>query len=773
MTMVLVYGMTFLSGFAALVYQILWTRQLTLVLGTTTASISMVVAAFMGGLALGSAVFGRWVDLRRRFLMIYALLEVGIGLSAVMVMMAIPQFEASYPHIVAIIGSHTGLLAFLRFIMTFGLLLIPTSLMGGTFPVLTKAILQSIQSIGITVGRLYAANTIGAVTGCAAAGIILLGAMGIRGSNYLAIAVNLAAAFIAIILYGLVRRPPVRKSEAAAAERRDGLPSMDGISPSRDRRAVLPAIAISGCLALGYEIVWSRALAIVLGHSIYAFTFVLSTYLAGLAIGGWLVSPMLDRLRRPAHYFVIGQLALAVVTGMTLLLIPFLPFSEYVPHMSPLKYVAKNLVCTVTLLFLPTVLLGAILPLAIRIYASSLREAGKHVGTVYAWNTIGSIAGSLLAGFILIPCLGTQPTFFLLVTGNLLLALVMGVRTGLGNSWRVAVGVLVFAGALILLNSGDSPILRQKAVDRVEHALGGQKIEVLYYDEDEVASVGLSREPSGLMRLFTNGTLMTHYGMETMWMGHLPLAVVKDPRQVLVLCLGMGNTFISASRYPVRVEAVELSPKVVEAFYILHSNGRKLDDDRILVGDARHTVLISSRKYDVITVDPPPPLYSAGTVNFHTVEFYRLCKQRILPSGVVCQWIPFRHCTVEEFKILLKTFRHVFDRMWVWAPSPETGLAASGMYLLGLGPEVTTDLEMIRERLMAPRVEADVRRFSTAPLMRLLPVPVMSGEDVDRFCGSAPIMDDQHPYLEFPLLRNRGQGALMTWGHLKQFLASP
>jgi spermidine synthase len=231
----------------------------------------------------------------------------------------------------------------------------------------------------------------------------------------------------------------------------------------------------------------------------------------------------------------------------------------------------------------------------------------------------------------------------------------------------------------------------------------------------------------------------------------------------------MGNTYMAALRHPVNTVAVELSRKVVKAFHVLQ--GPKADmgaKGRIEVGDARNVVLVASRSFDVITVDPPPPLYSAGTVNFHTREFNRLCLRQIRPGGVVCVWIPFHHCTVDEFKMLVKTFRSVFRRMQLWVPSPAIGL--SGVYMIGLGPEVRFDPEAVRSRLLSPVVEADVRRFTDAPLESLLPMLVLSDNDIDDFCGPAALMDDDHPYLEFPLLRNAGRDSLMNFRPILDWL---
>jgi spermidine synthase len=761
--MPLLYAITFASGAAALVYEILWIRELRLVLGSTTASISTVVAAFMAGLALGSVVIGRRVDRARRPLLWYAALEAGIVVSALAVLVLVPGLDRLYPALASATGESGMALALARFVLVFGLLLVPTSLMGGTYPVLVKAMARDAAAFGGTAGRLYAANTAGAVAGCLLTGVVLLGALGTYGCYAVAIVLNLVAGAAAWALgRGAVAARVAAPGAATAPSER--------AAPAAARRAVAWTIGLSGAMALGYEIVWSRALAKVLGHSIYAFTLVLAVYLAGIAAGGALAAPWLDRLRRPASAFAWGLLALGVTAGASLHLVPLLPFREYVLGMEPYGYLLDNLLGAGVILLLPTLLLGALLPLAVKICAPDLARAGRDVGRIYGWNTVGSIAGSLAAGFVLVPRFGSQASIALLATINLGLVIWVGWAAG----WRI-VRLGVTCAALVAvaasLRSGlGSPILRDKALARVEEQIGGP-LRLLYFGEDDVTAVGLVEEPNGVRRLAADGVIMTHWTLETIFMAHLPLAAARAPSRVLVLCLGMGNTFAAAVRHPVRVEAVELSPKVVEAFRVLHGGAPPGGaNGTITVGDARNAVYLAREPVDVITVDPPPPLFAAGTAYFHTREFLALCRRAIRPGGVVSLWIPFGQCTLDEFKSLLKTFRAVFPRMSVWTPTPWGPL--SGVYVLGLGPEAEGDPAVLSRRLLTTLVAGDAQRFSDAPLEALLPQVLFVDAEVDAFCGDAPILSDDHPILEFPLFRNAGNEAWMHFGPIREWLAA-
>lgn len=766
------YFLTFLSGFAALVYEMLWTRQLSLVLGNTTAAISTVVAAYMGGLALGSALFGRRADSWRRHLASYALIELGIGVTSLAVLLIIPVLESIYPAISAGTLGNATLLGAVRFVLVFLLLLVPTCLMGGTYPVLVKAITRHLSELGRTTGRLYATNTLGAVVGCLAAGVYLLGALGIQGTGYLAVGMNLAIALVAFS-FDRWRSTSATPDSAPATTRRSA--SRDSL-PARSlsttvRRVIAVAIAATGFAALGYEIIWSRILGLVIGHSIYAFTFVLSTYLAGLALGGFLAALVLDRLREPIEWFVRGLLALAVCAGATLYMTPVLPFYDYNVGMQPLTYVAINLLACGAMLLLPTILLGAMLPLSMKIYTADLGHAGTQIGAVYAYNTIGSIAGSLATGFLFIPWIGTQAAFLAIVLGNLVLALLVGIVASKRFGYLPPGAALLILTCYALVAGHGSPLVRDKSLARAEGATRSS-LTPLFFAEDQVAAVALCSDVKGTPWMVANGEPMTSLCIETTWMAHLPLAVAKAPREMLVLCLGAGNTVLSALPYDVNVTAVEISPMVVEATRRLHGDNLRLGaNDRIVVADARNTVLVDRKKFDVITVDPPPPLYSAGCVNFHTAEFYEACRDRLSPGGALCLWLPFGHCTEEEYKMLLRTFYEVFPRMAVWSVS---ATSTSGLYLMAWGDDVQYDSDAVRSALLTPIVAADVARFDDHALEEILPRELLRDEQVALFCGAARVMTDNRPWLEFPLFRNAGSmEPPMSASPINDFLARP
>ncbi|MCC6671560.1 MAG: fused MFS/spermidine synthase [Planctomycetes bacterium] len=760
----LVYLATLLSGFAALVYQVLWIRQLTLVLGSTTASMATVVAAFMGGLAFGSARLGPAADRSPRPLRLYAGLELGIALGALLTLGLLAGLERLYPRLALLLGDAT--LGVARVALTFAVLLVPTALMGGTFPVLVRGTSRTLERLGSTVGRLYAVNTLGAVLGCFVTGLYLIGELGLHGGYAVAVGFNLLSGAAALAAARRVDPgPQPGASPAAEPSASTSLPARFGLMAT--------AAAVSGCFALSYEIVWGRAFAIVLGHSSYASTFVLGTYLAGLALGGALVARRLDRLADPGRTFAHGQLVLTALCGLSFALLPLVPFREYELGTAPLAYVAQNLLSTSLLLLPPTVLLGALLPLAVKAATRSLARSGHDAGLVYAWNTVGAIGGSLLAGFVLVPRLGTQRALLLVVAGNALLALAVGLRLRWpGPASVLAVG-LALGAALLLPASAGSPLLRAKATARVERAVR-QPVELLHFEEDLVTAVGLFREPSGLRRLCTDGVPMTHWGIETIWMTHLPLAIAPEAKHALVLCLGMGNTYRAALDRGLRATAVELSPGVARAFAMLHGDiSGSAGRGRILVGDARHAVSVGAERYDLITIDPPPPLHSAGTVNFHTREFYEACRGRLAPQGVLCMWLPFFDCTVAEYRMLVQTFRAVFPEAQAWWSLGAHG-AVSGLYLLARADGGAIAAEPVRAALRSDAVRADARRFvpglAEDSFELLLPMVALAGPALDLFCGDAPVMSDATPWLEYPLFRTAGDARAMDGQALLQLV---
>jgi spermidine synthase len=607
------------------------------VLGCTVYATSTVLGAFMAGLALGSYLLGRYADRARRLLRVYALLELGIGLTA----LAVPFVFNSLVPVYRWIYSSTSQMALSvgRASLVFICLVVPASLMGGTLPVLSGLLARKESQFGCRVGSLYGVNTLGAVLGVVGAGFVFIGELGELNTILIGVGGNVCAAAVAFYL-------DWRMAPVAAAFTVDGQPEtrelvLDrGISPysAGVRRVIVAVFAVSGFVALAYEVVWMRVLQLFLRTSIYAFSVMLAIYLTGVALGSLWGRRFVDRLKDPAYLFAAVEILIAIlcVVGMALLV----PMDS-----APLEFflgLSAALLAAVVVVFPATLCLGILFPTVSRCFTKSEGSVGQAIGKLYSLNTVGCILGSLVCGFLLIPVLGTWKTVLTLAGINVLLGLVLFLTDLRRLRWVLTSAVIVgglgvtFIGWAVVKD----PFL-QIIRNRVQRDLGDDGI--IYLHRENVAATitafGSKTRPL-YKRLWLNGVGMTVLVTDTKLMAHLPILLCEHPKDVLVVCFGMGTTVRSAVAHEdVAVDAVELVPDTYSAFGFYHADGPEiLKNPRVhhYVDDGRSFLLMRDRKYDVITIDPAPPIYSAGTVNLYAREFICLCRDRLNSGGVLC-----------------------------------------------------------------------------------------------------------------------------------------
>jgi spermidine synthase len=434
----------FASGTSGLVYQVVWVRELVLVFGATTFAVSTVLTAFMGGLALGSFYFGRRSESLARPLRLYGWLEIGIGLYG----LAVPFIFAALPVIYHPIWRWLQLsfftLSLVRFFFAALVLILPTALMGATLPVLASYYARDPHRIGLRVGSLYALNTFGAVIGAAITGFALIPLLGMHATTATAAAINITLGLVALRISRLEESDRVvsDKSESdltshhvetpkkLSATERAKVNSITSDNLSRRALiAVLVSFAVSGFIALAYEVIWSRVLALIIGSSVYAFSIMLTTFLIGLAAGAAVVSRFADRIRRPVMAFAVIEIGVGITSFIGAHLFNDLPY-VFVQlyriigsHSFSVLLFARFLISALVMIG-PTLLLGALFPLVVRIISTSAkaRTSGRTVGEAYAANTIGAIVGSFASGFFLIPFLGLLGSLRLCAALNFVVA---------------------------------------------------------------------------------------------------------------------------------------------------------------------------------------------------------------------------------------------------------------------------------------------------------------------------------------------------------------
>lgn len=415
-----------LSGLSSLIYEVLWVRMLILIFGSTTFAISTVLTAFMGGLALGSYLFGRYIDRSRYPVPMYGILEAGIGVYALLVPTLFSGLIPLYRWVWQSFHLNFYLFSLMQFFLVSLVLIVPTTLMGATLPILSKYYARREDRLGLTVGSLYAVNTLGGILGTFFSGFFLLPALGVRLTTFLAALLNLLIGTIVLVV--IKKGGKEKVGLVPGAEFSASTFSGERLS-SWILGLVLLAFGLSGFASMIYEIAWSRVLAMILDSSTYAFTIMLTTFLIGIALGSFLMSRTIDRLKRPLLAFILIEIAIGTSAFLGLFLFSELPYLFVVLYRTfsgslNLIFFSKFLLASAVMI-LPTLFIGALFPLVVKLYTPSLNRVGYSIGKTYSLNTIGCILGSFCGGFVFVPLMGIQNSILLAIGLNIFLAFLL------------------------------------------------------------------------------------------------------------------------------------------------------------------------------------------------------------------------------------------------------------------------------------------------------------------------------------------------------------
>lgn len=749
----------FLSGACGLVYQVLWVRLLSLAFGITVFAVTVVLASFMAGLALGSFFGGRLAERIERPLLAYGVAEIGVGLVALATPAAFEALQRFYPLLSRPLGDSEALLFPVRVALSFALLVIPTGLMGATLPIIVKSSLARSTELAPRIGLLYAANTFGAIAGTLLAGFWLIGDLGISRSIQIAASVNGLVGLAAIALQS------VALPRAAAQERLAAPDAGPAFSPLA-RRLALVAYGLSGVCSFAYEVVWTRMLALVLDTSIYAFVTMLATVLVGIAVGSAVVTPLLRRRWNWPLVFAALEVLIALCALWAVWAVAQLgdlrAWLEVTPGLRRLaaSTTAFNFVIAGLALLPATILIGATFPIAARIYAAGTDRASERLGEIYSVNVFGAIFGSMLGGFVLLPQFGTQTSLLLVSTASV----AVGVALALGAE-RPSPGVrLTFVGAGALLFV--ALWLVKPDLYQVLFKARFPTEQVLWFREGLETTVTIARREDGIRTLYTNSRgqandeeSLVNYHRQ---IAHLPLLVKPLARDVLIVGLGSGNTAGSILQHEgMRVHTVELSDAVIEGaaqfprenYNLLSHPGFSLQ-----VGDGRNYLLTTPRRYDVITNDTIQP-FDAGSTNLYSAEYYRLAMNVLKPGGVVAQWIG-PHDDY-QYKMMIRTFLSVFPEVTLW-------LGAD--LVIGSREPIVLDLEEAAKRFNAPSARASMQSVGFDGPQAAARWFVADRKELEAFVGPGPILTDDRPSIEyFRSLPGRGKGAPPDiWTHFSR-----
>lgn len=795
----LVHLIFLFSGAAALVYQVVWTRSLSLVFGGSHLAVTTVLAVFMGGLALGGITLGRLAVRTPRLLALYGWLELGIAAAAVLFAFLVDVYPSIYVPVARLGEDSPAYLSAVRVVFAVVVLLLPTTLMGGTLPILAAFVGTRTRELGRRISYLYGINTLGAVVGAGVAGFVLLPQWGLTASLMVAIAINVVLGVTCImgndrVQAALAAREREDTDAAAPSAARVSMPTAVRATPPDDlrQRLILWGIGISGFCALGYEVLWTRVLSIVIGASVYGFTVMLMAFLTGIALGSaafgtWSRartgdrSASIDPTTRSMLLFglvqlVIGATALVVTVLQRDLPIHALRLQGLFLDGGTATFGTRQWVdflLAFSIMCVPAFFMGVAFPLAGRIRAEFTGVTARAVGEVLAYNTVGAILGSAISGFVLIHAFGVERSLQLLALANVGLGVVVLVSTRrrAALTWSAVATVGV---ALVLLASAgerarlwDTRFFAVFETNRPDKFSSRAKIEatlrsteVLYVAEGVSAIVSAVRVLGGTQTFVTNGRVEASDNPPDLacqyTLGHLPMLLHPQPRTVFVLGTGSGMTLGATSIHPSveRIVLAEIEPKVLGvARAFARYNHDVLDDEKleIVFNDGRNFLLTTRERFDVITADPIHPWFS-GAAYLYTKEYFDLAASRLTEGGVMCQWLPIYELDQNNLRSIVRTFAASFAHVMVWITHYDA-------HLVGSNAPFVLDVDELERRIAQPRVQDSLASVYMGTARDFLSFFLMGNAGAASYSAGATINTDDNLYLEFsaPLsIENRG-----------------
>ncbi|MFT3770939.1 MAG: tetratricopeptide repeat protein [Minicystis sp.] len=778
------YALFFLSGISGLVYQVVWVRQFGNLFGNTVHSAALVTAVFMCGLGVGSYLAGVWADRQAgrgapALLAAYGWSEVAIGVLGAILAWVLPRLAG----ISAAISSYTrdgrgwyelsaGSHA-LRYAVAAILLAPMTLLMGGTLTLLIRYLVAGdLARAGARIGALYGFNTAGAALGCFLTDFALVPALGLGRTQIASAAINLAVGAAA----AWAAKQPSNTAASTAAPAADASTGAPAAAPEEGARHAVAltaaAIALTGFAGMGMEIVWLRFLSGALGQFRAVFSLLLTVILvgmwAGALLGGWIHR----RFGRPATAYVIVEALFVLATLALLASFDRAAIDRHLVEMLRDAGAARGglsrgaqafaMARAIALVVgLPSLLMGASFPLANANVQRVEAQVGRRAGALYLANTAGSVLGSLLAGFVLLPRLGAQQSVLVLAVAAAVavVPLQLTTRRSLAEDRPLDGGDYAFAAAFVALAAAlvawalvlPEDHLRRRSLPDPH----GDRFIAVSEGPSELLAVGV--DPFGNRRLWTNGHSMSTTDPEAQRymraFAHVPLLMTEAPRDVLVICFGVGNTVHAASLHPsvAHLDLADLSRNVLDhGRYFAATNGGVLDDPRmrVLVNDGRqHLRMMPPGSYDLVTLEPPPISY-AGVSALYSKEFYELAKSRLKPEGFVTQWLPVEQLAAPETLALVRAFLDVFPNAVLLSGERRD------LVLLGTtGPSLAFDVAAVARRLRdRPAVAADLERVQLGHLAEIAGTFAANTDTLRRVtAGAAPVTDDV-PSMEYSVV---------------------
>jgi len=774
MTSVLILSFGFF-GLTALIFQVVFAKQLVLLFGLTAPAIATVLAVYFSGLAIGSIFIGRLVDKFQKMAgRIYLLSFLLTGIYGVSFPFLFPVLNKIILAINSVYSLNFSGFNFFAFILSFLFLIFPAILIGGSFPVISKIFIQQSEVLGKKVSLLYSINTFGSVLGAALAGFWLIPAFGNNATIISASILNLLVAgglFAALkpfSQFGEVR-PPDEEVEP---------PNLKGIQ----NPIFLYVLFITGFLALALEVLYTKTLILFVGSSTYAFSLILITFLLGIALGSWVASLFIDRLQKATAYFGIFLGLIGFWLFLTIKFFEQLPFwylnifqtfgTSAIFSGAQVFYIIffTQLVLTFCIIFPATFLMGIIFPFGIKMAGPNLKKLGEGVGKLYFVNTLGGVLGSLMVGFLFLPIFGFQKNLLFIMTVYFILGVFFILRENLVDKpiKIIIVGFLIFWNIFAILSPSWAKQILSSGVfiyapeylsfkERIgqnwqEFLQKGMLSDQLLFYKEGLSQIAVIKRGNDIFLRINGKTDASNSGGDLeheVLTGALPLILHQNPKDVLMIGLGSGISLGAVTQFDEteKIEMVEIDPAVVEAAqYFKDDNHDALNNSKakIVLADGRNYLYLTDKKYDVIS-SQPSNIWVSGNALLFTKEYYELAKKHLKENGLMFQWVQLYGLRVEDLKTVLKTFSEVFPNTYIFSNVNDTDL-----FLVGtLNDETILDFKEAERKLQNKKIQEELTRISINDPYEFLSFFVATNREIEKMTSDSEVHSDNRPFLEF------------------------
>jgi spermidine synthase len=738
----------FLSGFTFLIYEVVWNRMLSLLLGATVSASTIVLVSFMAGFGLGAFFWGKYAGTSKKMGQLLSFLLFSLGvlslLNYILIKYPIPML---YGYFSGKGLSVTGI-EIIVFTLVSLLLMVSTFFMGGVLPVVSKIVIQSKAQISTGLGKIYAIETLGSALGGLVTGFILLGSIGQKNTIFLAVILNLVLALTLLLSKKFNSGFEKEVTETAIDSSQKSKRKKNHTEISNDKKAALLSTFIFGFSILGLQATWIRIFKIYLTNTSYTFALISSLVILGLFVGSWLFKKYSGQIKNYIYTMLKALIALSVILGIGLLLLVKMPEFIMFPFRDLLgnpfvKLLIMPMIAALLIVFPAAGVSGYAFPLACRMFSSESREISHSVGLVLTVNTIGGVAGPILATFLFIPFIGVGVSILLFMLLIMLVGIFLSFQLDANRNIKPFKYIL-FAASLVLLIT----VIIKPQIRILPPSFSQAEKEIMFYKETVEASLVVGKEKSAgseVKTTYVNNAVVigsTYDAIKAVKMiGHLPFFAGVDCGDVLVVGFGMGVTAATIASHPEvkTIDCVELASGLTEAakFY-KDINNDVIHDPRLslIPGDGRHFLQRTKKKYDLISSDPTHPIL--GSANLYSHEYFELCKIHLKPGGMVSQYLPLHKLTPENFQGIIKTFYASFPNTTVW-------LGHTHAIFIGRGEPAQIDFKEWKKNIS--EIERDPVFYSDP--YHLAAGLMLDGEIIKNFSSEIKINTDNLSYLEF------------------------